>query len=331
MTGPEAIRAGEAAEQGGDLVLATAAYQSALDHPDHTIAADAHFHLGRVAWRQGRYDDALAAYTKARALALESDSMEVRARVENGIGAVHYARGEYAQARAAYGVALELTHERSMRAKIVMNLGVIANIEGDLEDAREHYQNSRALFREAHDLDGEALTLHNIGMLHADLEEWEEADEAYERCLELCESRGNRQMIANVLLNRSELSCARDRYGDAVAGCDLALSIYSAIGDEVGRGEAMRWKGHALRLMGQLDQAERALNDAARIAHRTQVKLLEAEAMRDLGALYRARADVAQATKSLERALELFTQLGAQREVDELGAELRALSSGAGD
>jgi len=332
MTGPDAIRAGEAAEQGGDLVLAAAAYQSALDHSDRSLVADAHFHLGRVAWRQGRYDDALSAYTKARSLAVESDSTEVRARVENGIGAVHYARGEYAQARAAYGVALELTAEPSLRAKIVLNLGVIANIEGDLEDARDHYQNSRALFREARDLAGEALTLHNIGMLHADLEEWDEADEAYKRCLELCEAQGNKQMIANVLLNRSELSCARERYGDAVASCDLALSIYSAIGDEVGRGEAMRWKGHALRHMGQLDQAERTLHEAARVAHRTQVKLLEAEATRDLAAVHRARGDAFGATKHVERALELFTSLGAQREVDELASELKTLapSGGAG-
>ena len=93
-------------------------------------------------------------------------------------------------------------------------------------------------------------------MLHADLEEWDEADEAYKRCLELCEAQGNKQMIANVLLNRSELSCARERYGDAVASCDLALSIYSAIGDEVGRGEAMRWKGHALRHMSAASSFE---------------------------------------------------------------------------
>jgi len=330
MTGPDAILAGEAAEQGGDLVNATAAYQAALDHTDRAVVADAHFHIGRVAWRQGRYDDALTAYTKARALAVESDTTEVRARVENGIGAVHYARGEYEQARAAYGVALELTKEPSLRAKIVLNLGVIANIEGDLEEAREHYQRSRALFREARDLAGEALTLHNIGMLHADLEEWDEADEAYRRCLELCEAQGNKQMIANVLLNRSELSCARERYGDAVASCDLALSIYSSIGDEVGRGEAMRWKGHALRHMGQLDQAERSLNDAARVAHRTQVKLLEAEATRDLAAVRRAGGDAFGATKHLERALELFRTLGAQREVDEVVSELKALAPSAG-
>ena len=330
MTGPDAIRAGEAAEHGGDLVLATAAYQSALDHADRAVVADANFHLGRVAWRQGRYDDALAAYTRARALAVEADATEVRARVENGIGAVHYARGEYAQARAAYGVALELTHEASLRAKIALNLGVIANIEGDLEEARDQYQRSRALFKEARDLAGEALTLHNIGMLHADLEEWDEADEAYQRCLELCEPQGNRQMIANVLLNRSELSCARERYGDAVASCDLALSIYSAIGDEVGRGEAMRWKGHALRYMGQLDAAERALNEAARVSHRTQVKLLEAETMRDLGAVRRARGDAFGATKNLERALELFTALGAQREVDELASELKTMTPSVG-
>lgn len=314
----DAIQSGEAAELQGDFVDAAAAYGAALDDPDRRIVADAHFRLGRVSWRQGRYDEALAEYETARAMAMEIGDAEIRARAENGVGAVHYARGAYAQARAAYGVALDITTEPSLRGKITLNLGVIANIEGDLPTAREYYQRSRAIFRQAGDGAGEVLALHNLGMHHADVGEWDEADEAYARCLELCEEQGNRQMIANVLLNRSELSIARGSPEDAIAACDHALALYDRLGDEVGRGEALRWRGHALVRMKRLPEAEHALDEAIRIARRAQVRLLEAESLRDLGESRLAAGDRVAATQALRAALALFEQLGAQREVAEI-------------
>jgi tetratricopeptide (TPR) repeat protein len=222
-------------------------------------------------------------------------------------------------------VALEVATDETQRGRVLLNLGAIANVEGDLEAARAHYIRSRNIFQQATYVRGEALALHNIGMLHADQSSWDEAEEAYRRCLELLETAGDRQMIANVLLNRSEVSCARERFDDAVANCDLALSIYSEIGDEVGRGEAMRWKGHALVRFGRFADGDRALNDALRIARRSQVKLLEAEAARDLAASRRQQGDAAGARKVLTRALALFEELGAQREIADAQSELARL------
>jgi tetratricopeptide (TPR) repeat protein len=250
---------------------------------------------------------------------------EQRARIENGLGVVHHARGEYAQARACYGVALELTADVTQRGRVMLNLGAIANIEGDLENARSYYIRSRALFAQSGFARGQASALHNLGMLDADEERWDEADEAYRQCLELLEELGDRQMIANVLVNRSELECSRVRFDDAIANCDLALTIYAEIGDGVGRGEALRWKGHALRQVGQYAEAERALIEAAQVARHAQVKLLEAEALRDLGLSRVARNETAEALKALRRSLSLFEHLGAQREITAVAAEIGKL------
>ncbi len=327
MSGIDAIKTGEASELAGEFLDASAAYQSALTDADPLVVADARFHLGRVSWRQGRYDEAVTHYDAARIVTMQLGANNLRARVENGLGVVHHARGAYAQARASYAVALDMTSDPVQRGRVMLNLGAIANIEGDLESARLHYARSRALFQESGYRRGEALALHNIGMLHADQQSWDEAEEAYRRCLELLEQEGDRQMIANVLLNRSEVSCARTRYDEAIANCDLALSIYSEIGDEVGRGEALRWKGHALWHLPRFEEADRAISDAIRIAHRTQVKLLEAEASRDLGASRAAQRNWSGARKALTRALVLFEELGAQREVADVRAELGQLGS----
>src|SRR3954464_3212075 len=122
MEGRDAIKSGEASELAGELLEASAAYTSALDDADPGVAADAHFHLGRVHWRQSRFDDAVRSYETARTIALQHGLAELRARVENGLGAVHYARGEYAQARACYTVALDLSTDPAQRGRVLLNL-----------------------------------------------------------------------------------------------------------------------------------------------------------------------------------------------------------------
>ena len=312
-----------AAEEAGDFVGAAAAFGSLVDDPDARAAATARFHLARVVWKQGRLDEALALCEQTRAAAIRLADDDLRAQVENAIGVLHVARGEYAQARAAYGVAFDLTRDAVTRAKITLNLGVIANIQGSYDIARRQYATSLAMFREAKDHRGEALALHNIGMLHADHREWDEADDAFRGAVALFELQGNRQMIANVLVNRSEVGYGRGRVHEALAQCDMALTMYAELGDEIGRGEALRWKGHGLRLVARLPEAEHTLVEALRIAERTHTRLLEAESLRELGLVRRTRGQTAQAKHAMERALGMFKELGAMRDAEQLADELR--------
>lgn len=318
---------GEEAERHGDFLTADAAYRAALDDPDPAVAADARWRLGRVAWRQGRFDEALSRFEQARDLALARQDDELRARAETGIGNVHYAHGAYSQARAAYRVALGLTTDALMRAKVTLNLGVIANIEGQLDEAQAHYQRSRIAFAGVGDRAGEAMALQNLGMLYADRRQWDEAEQAYRDCLALAEAAGNRQMIANVLCERSEVRCGRGRYEEAIAACDHALTVFAEIGDAIGRGEALRWRGHAQRELGQFENAERTLTEAIGIARHGRVALLEAEATRELAATLVAAGNRAEGVRRYERARDLFTSLGAERDVAEVRAALAALQA----
>ena len=204
MAADELLAQGERAEQAGDLPGAIAAYEAVDESGAPAPAALAAFRLGRISWRQSRYEAALSEFERARIRALQLDDREFCARAENGIGAVYYARGEYKQARNWYRQALTRTTDDGMRARIHLNLGVIANIEGDLEEARKNYVESGRVFSEVRDVEGEALALHNVAMLHSDLAQWTEANVAYERCLELFERLGNAAMVANVLVNRSD-------------------------------------------------------------------------------------------------------------------------------
>lgn len=327
MQASDSIRAGEAAEDAGAFLEAAAAYSAAFRDSVPEVLGDARFHMGRLYWRQSRFDEAVQEFEAAREISLKQKLPELRARVENGLGAVHYARGEYAQARACYSVALEASKDPEQCSRVLLNLGAIANIQGEYDEARNCYSRSRNMAHAAGYDRGEAMALHNVGMLNADLQRWDDADDAYHRCLDLLERIGDRQMIAAVLVNRSELSCARERFDEAIANCDLALSMFSELGDEAGRGEALRWKGRALERLGRREEAERGLQESVRIAKRTGVRLLEAEASLDIGLSCADRGDGPQAKRWLSRALELFESLGAQRDAEAVRVALSAWAS----
>jgi tetratricopeptide (TPR) repeat protein len=326
MAGRDAIGSGEALELRGEFAEASAAYASALDDADRAVVADAHFHLGRIHWRRSRYDDAVREYDTARSIAVELGLAELRARIENGLGVVHHARGEYSDARTCYNTALGLTSDDVQRGRVLLSLGVVANVEGDFDTARSYYTQTLDLARRTGYARGEALAEHNLGMLAADLEQWDAADAAYRRCLELCEGIGDRQMIANVLVNRSEVHCGRRRFDDAVADCEEALGVFVNLGDEAGRGDALRWKGHALHDIGRTDESESVLGQAIEVAKSAGVPLLEAEASFDLGLRCADRGDMAQARKWLNNALTTFNTLCANRDADAVRVALSGLT-----
>jgi tetratricopeptide (TPR) repeat protein len=324
--GSALIDAGELAEQRGEYLEAAAAFGAALEDPDPLVVAIAHNCLGKLDWHQGAYESSFASFERARAIAIRHDAPDIRARAEIGLGNVYYARGDYVRAREFYETVRAITSSSDVRGKVLLNLGTIANIEGDIATAERFYRRAGDAFGEAGNQFGQAQSYHNLGLLHADRLEWDDADAAYAKAIELSGDGDNREMLGLITMARSELSCAMGRYADAVAQCDQALAIFAELGAEVNRGTTLRWKGRALRELGQYVASERALTEGMRIAHRAQAKLLEAEAMQELGATLALAGDHGAAKKWIRRALDMFESLGATREADETSADLRALT-----
>ena len=321
------IEAGEAARLRGDYLEARSAFEMALEDPDPLVVGAALHCLGKLFWHEGAYDAAAQAFEKARAIAVRLDAAELRARAEIGLGGVSFARGDFDRARLLYEGVKRNPCGAEFTGMILLNLGAIANIQGETDAAHTYYTGASRFFAANGERRNQMMAHHNLGMLHADQLEWEAADECYEQSRLLAEEIGDIEALGTILMNRSELSCAMGRYEQAVQQCDAALAIFAEVGAEVPRGTTLRWKGRALRELGQYQLAERALTEAMRIAHRAQTRLLEGETMQELGATLAMAGDPAAARKWLRRALDVFTALGATREADELQADLQAMDN----
>ncbi|MDB4883815.1 MAG: hypothetical protein JWL95_2581, partial [Gemmatimonadetes bacterium] len=114
----------------------------------------------------------------------------------------------------------------------------------------------------------------------------------------------------------------RQELEQAIAHCDRALIIYQDVSDEVGRGEALRWRACALARANRMSDAQADVQEALRIAIRAGARLLEAESARDLGLIRLMRGDKEAGARDLTRALALFTKLGARREAEVVRSHL---------
>ncbi len=131
-----------------------------------------------------------------------------RADALNGAGNLAQLQGEMEQARVFHEESLEIQRilgDRKGLAAALCNLGLLAQEQGDPERAMDLQQESLALYRDMDDRQGIARALGNLGLL---------AQEAND-------SARSRELHEESLLLRRELN---DTHGTAIALCNLGLT-----------------------------------------------------------------------------------------------------------
>jgi putative nucleotidyltransferase with HDIG domain len=250
----------------------------------------------------------------------------IAARALNNLGIVHMDKASWGAALDAFERGLVLGgHDPGTRASIEQNCGIVANIRGDFTTALDRYQRALAAFAAAGDDRGCAIVNHNLGMICADLQRWEEADGHFAASLALAEKVGETQLRANALLQRTEIHLARQRYEDARQGAEEALRIFDELGVRQGRSEAYRFLGMMYRETGAPALAEARLRSAMRLASDAGTNIEEAEATRELAVLYQQLNRNQDALTLLNTAHRLFQRSGAQADLKDVTTKVADL------
>ncbi|HEX4629231.1 MAG TPA: tetratricopeptide repeat protein, partial [Gemmatimonadales bacterium] len=168
-------------ERAGCVPEAIACYESAIDTADasgsQVTVAEALRRLAVLAHRGGESVRARElchrSYGVARAIGHDLLAAEAR----NTLGGLDLSTGSLEDARTEFLEALELGGQsRELRARVEQNLGILANIQGELDEALTRYERSLEAYLSAGDDHGCAIAYHNLGMFSADRERFAEAD-----------------------------------------------------------------------------------------------------------------------------------------------------------
>ena len=326
------VREARERERAGSIPEAIACYEAAIAAAERAgkraVLAEALRRLAVVRHHRNESVTARALCTRSYAVAREAGHDLLAAEALNTQGCLDLSAGALAEARQDFVRAVELARDnRELGARVEQNLGVLANIQGDFEEALVRYRRSLDAYQAARDEHGCAIVYHNLGMTSTDRGELEQADRYFQQCFEIARRTGDANLQGLCLVNHAEVHLTRGRFNDAHRAAEAGLALFDRLDAWSEKAEAYRMLGMVYRETGRTALAESRLRSAIELSVSAGSPLNEAEASRELAILYQGMGRNQEALSLLNAAHRLFRRLDARVDlvhVDGKMAELEA-------
>ena len=240
-----------------------AALRWALEQPDAELALRLAGTLGGFWWLRGHYQEGRGWLDQALERASPPHQtpahQEARARAlaARGSGAVY--TSDLDRAETAFTEALTLWQglDRTLEAGTVLgHLGLVARGRGDRALAVQRMNQALALGRQGHDQKLIANSLHNLGVLAIDTEDWLQARAFYEECLDVRRALGDRVGVGRVISNLGLVLTQLGETSRAALLHEEALSIARETGSQHLIANALTGLAEVVGQLGDLDRVE---------------------------------------------------------------------------
>jgi len=324
------LEQGRSEERAGNVAAAQQAYESALRlaeaEADQALMAQVLRHLGLNHHHRGESVRARELCTRSYNVAMALGDRNLAAFALNSLAGITLDQGDIPSAASTFRQARALASGNlELLARIEQNLGILATMQGEHDQALLHYGRSLDAYRSLGDERGCALAYHNLGMISADRRKWAEADACFRSAFEGAERSGDVRLQGLCLLNHAEVHVARQDFDRARAGVERALGIFDQLEARFDKADAYRMLGVVYRGLGQLDVAERHLDRSSALATEAGSVLSQAESSRELALLYQQVGRNLDSLRSLNTAYRLFRQLNARTELVDVGGKIADL------
>ncbi|HEX7023746.1 MAG TPA: tetratricopeptide repeat protein [Gemmatimonadales bacterium] len=242
---------------------------------------------GKAAARLGEFEVSGRLARSARDSFMSDCDPEGILDATNLLGVIALERGKVRDAEAHFAAMASLAETKGRPgfiARSAQNLGHIALLRGDVERARELYQQALAAFQSGGDGRGTAETEHYLAIVLHETGQTGPALAASERAIEAAEHRGEAGLLAMTLLGRAALLVAEGRFRDAEADIERAQLLSWAEGSRRHRLQAERLTALIELRRGEPGAAYRRAAMVQARATESQYAVLAADA-RSLAAL----------------------------------------------
>lgn len=221
---------------------------------------------------------------------------------------IHLHRGNLSQARHWCEEAVKEARNNDTGEALIAALGNLGNVCAQLEEYAEAeacYHEVLSLQRRAHNPSIVGETLVNLGNLKADAGQFETAKAYYLEAIDVLQPIEHHRALGLLYNNLALMELATKQPDAAVAHFQRALECHRLVGDELGLANTFSQFGKALLVQGDLQQAERCLNNASEHFIKLGQEPSEAAVLRLLADIYETRRDYVSALRCMERALQV--------------------------
>lgn len=317
-------------ERAGSLPEAMERYQAAIAgaerYGEPKVLAEALRRLAVVRHQRGDAEAARELCLRSYGVALNINDDILAAEALNTLGVLDLTTGSLAEARETFLHALELgSASEAVRARAEQNLGIVANIQGQLGEAVSRYERSLDAYRSCGDEHGCAIAYHNLGMVSTDRGRLDAADCYFQESRAFAERVGDVNLWGLCLVNHGEVHVARQRFEEARQNAEAALALFDQLGVRAAKADAYRVIGMVYRETGRPALAESRLKSAIDLANAAGSVLGEAESSKELALLHQAMGRNEEALRMLNAAYRLFRRLDARLDLVHVGGKMAEL------
>ena len=204
-------------------------------------------------------------------------------------------------------------------------LGVICQIQGRFDEAKDLHSQALQINRNIRNLEGQSVNLGNLARLHIQLEEWEQAEQYIRKSIKIEQKNENLAGIAFDKLILAEIDIGRENYPAA----EKKLLQLEAMMTREGKSDDLlaisSQIGLVHRMMGRLDEAYqrqlRVLDRARAMNHADGIPAI----LDELAEIELARGNKEQAKEYWHEALEHYEKLGSEKMIQSIRSSLAEL------
>jgi non-specific serine/threonine protein kinase len=244
-------------------------------------------------------------------LSQEGDA-EATLRLVNALWGFWTIRGHWSEARAIFEEAVGRCGRgpTSLLATAVNSAANFAAKQSDFQRARELYERSLALRREAGDTYAAAGSLYNLSLLLQDMGDFETAAALAEECLRIYREIGSPRDLAMAVSHQANVAVDQGDLDRATGLYEESLALFKSIGDTRGVGYTLSNMGEAARRRGEYEQAGAYLREGLALSDDLGFTELTAWITLALGDVATKRGDTAGGLRLCAEALAAYRDLG---------------------
>ncbi|MBK9098165.1 MAG: tetratricopeptide repeat protein [bacterium] len=285
------------------------------------IRANALLSIGEIYSRQAQWELSISYLDKSIKIFRDENDTKGNIHCQNILGTIHGDQGNLNKAKEHFENALSALQEVddiALIGTIEINLGIINNMQGNYNEALSYLKRALLNFEKVGDIKRIAEIKQNLGMVYTKKKEYSAAINEFNESIELSIRSSYLQNLGIAYINKAFVYLQQGDFDFAGAFANKSMEIANKINDKLSIAEVYKIKGIISRHKNNIDASENSLLTAYRLNKDLNNQLNLAEVACELGILFKKKGERATADKYLNEALGYFKKIDSKADISYL-------------
>jgi tetratricopeptide (TPR) repeat protein len=283
-----------------------------------TLKAKSLIGLADISSRKANWTRSISLVSEAESIFKETNDKAGISNCFNMLGSISGEMGDIEKAKTYFNQSLFFANdadEKTLYAKIEVNLGVVNSILGNTDEAVEHLEISLNLYKELKDLKKVSELYHNIGINFLQTGDTKSALAAFDKGIDIAVDNQYWGSLALLYLAKSQVLIENQDIRMAKEFADKALSISHNLDDKLTIADIYRVRGLIAKKLNDTQTAKSYLMISLRINTKQRNSLNIAEASAELASIYKEEGKDELGNNYLNQALDYYRKTNVKEKV----------------